>query len=93
MAIEVNCWEYLKCGREPGGAKEKERGSCPASTITLANGINRGAKGGRICWEVIGTMCGGRVQGSFAMKQTSCVACAFYWKVKEEEGTVRFELL
>jgi len=26
-----NCWEYKKCGREPGGIKVHELGVCPAT--------------------------------------------------------------
>lgn len=28
----TNCWEYFKCGREPGGSKVDELGVCPAAT-------------------------------------------------------------
>ena len=26
----MNCWEYMKCGREKGGEKADELGVCPA---------------------------------------------------------------
>ncbi|MDO8473287.1 MAG: hypothetical protein Q7T05_05650 [Dehalococcoidia bacterium] len=33
-----------------------------------------------------GTFCGGKVQGTFAQKQLSCMTCEFYKKVKDEES-------
>lgn len=88
-----NCWEFKKCGREPGGEKVKEMGICPGATDTSADGLNDGKNAGRICWAVAGTFCGGVVQGTFAQKQVSCMSCDFYKKVKEEEGAERFRIL
>ncbi len=83
-----NCWEFKKCGREPGGAKAAEMGVCPASIETRTNGIHHGSNGGRSCWAVTGTFCGGKVQGSFATKLVSCMECEFFKMVgKEEAGT------
>ncbi|MFC2027325.1 hypothetical protein ACFLU3_01425 [Chloroflexota bacterium] len=33
-----------------------------------------------------GTLCGGKVQGSFVSKVTNCTQCEFYKLVAEEEG-------
>jgi hypothetical protein len=33
-----------------------------------------------------GTLCGGKVQGSFAKKMTNCLKCDFYQQVAAEEG-------
>ncbi len=41
-ARRVNCWEALKCGREPGGEKADAEGICPASTDGAADGVNSG---------------------------------------------------
>ncbi len=82
-----NCWEHSRCGREPGGHKVAELGVCPASTDTSFDGINSGVAGGRICWAVAGTFCGGTVRGSFAEKRKSCMDCEFFDQVREEEGT------
>ncbi len=82
-----NCWEHSRCGREPGGSKVADLGVCPASTDTSFDGINSGVAGGRICWAVAGTFCGGGVQGSFAEKRESCMDCDFFGQVREEEGT------
>ncbi|HCC06847.1 MAG TPA: hypothetical protein DEP72_01595 [Clostridiales bacterium] len=80
-----NCWEYKNCGRNPGGAKVAEMGVCPAATDASLNKCNDGDNGGRMCWAIAGTFCGGKVQGSFAEKQSSCLGCEFFKKVKEEE--------
>ena len=64
--MKQNCWEIKNCGREPNGEKFKELGSCPASIDTSLDGLNEGKNGGRICWAISGTFCGGDVQGTFA---------------------------
>ncbi len=85
---KLNCWEFKKCGREPGGAKVSELGICPAAQYTgPGHDLNGGRNGGRICWAVGGTFCGGKVQGDFAKKYPNCVICDFYKKVRDEEGT------
>ena len=63
----MNCWEFKKCGREPGGAKAKELGVCPAYP-----------NNGKDCAYVAGTLCGGKVQGSFATKLSTCLNCDFH---------------
>ena len=49
------------------------------------HGANNGKNGGRVCWAVDGTLCGGRTQGTFAEKLGNCMTCAFYETVKKEE--------
>jgi hypothetical protein len=90
---KMNCWELKKCGREPGGAKTAEYGVCPAAESTDSNGVNSGKNGGRICWAIAGTFCGGKVQGDFAQKQVSCMVCEVFKQVKREEGNADFTLL
>lgn len=63
-----NCWEFKNCGRQAGGAKEAEMGICPAYSKNA----------GQACWLVAGTFCGGKIQGSFAEKEVSCINCEFY---------------
>jgi hypothetical protein len=82
----VNCWEFMQCGREPKGAKVGDLGVCPAATDGTADGVNNGSNGGRICWALAGTLCGGKTQGEFAEKFANCVTCAFYNKVLNEEA-------
>jgi hypothetical protein len=81
-----NCWEFKKCGREPRGAKSAELGVCPASTEKKVHRVHGGMNGGRACWALTGTFCGGKVQGSFASKLTNCMECEFYKQVSSEEG-------
>lgn len=82
---KLNCWEYMNCGREPAGSQSAELGICPAAVDTTFDGINAGVCGGRICWAVAGTFCGGKIQGTFAEKRTSCMGCDFYKMVRSEE--------
>ncbi len=82
----LNCWEYKKCGREPGEVKVTDMGVCPAAIDAQVDGLNRGSKGGRVCWMVTGTFCGGQVQGKFAKNVLSCMNCDFYQTVRAEEG-------
>ena len=85
--MKLNCWQFEKCGREPGGAKQAELGVCPAATEARLDGTNSGKNAGRACWGVTGTLCGGKAQGTFATKVHSCLQCDFYRLVGEEEGS------
>ncbi|MBF0259165.1 MAG: protein kinase [Desulfamplus sp.] len=78
----------MKCGRESGGINVQKTGICPAATDQSYDGINSGVCGGRFCWAVAGTMCNGKVEGTFAEKRKSCSQCTFYKKVRAEEGSV-----
>jgi len=89
----INCWDILKCGREPGGAKVNLDGPCPAAMDEEANGVNNGANGGRVCWAISGTFCGMEVDGSEATKLLSCFTCEFFSLVLQEEGLANFKLL
>ena len=62
----MNCWEFKKCGREAGGLKSKEFGVCPAYP-------DKGCE----CARVAGTLCGGKIQGSFARKLHNCLHVRF----------------
>ena len=81
-----NCWEYKKCGREPGGAKTNELGIRAASTEARVQGVNSGKNAGRTCWALRSTLCGSQVQGVFAQKLSNCLKCEFYQLVGTEEG-------
>lgn len=83
---KLNCWEVKKCGRQPDGNKCKELGICPAAIENQYNETNSGKNAGRYCWRVAGTLCGGKVQGTFAMKALNCSKCEFYRTVRTEEG-------
>lgn len=83
---KLNCWEFKKCGREPGGAQTAEYGVCPAATEARAEGANGGHNGGRACWAIVGTLCKGVVQDTIAAKLHQCVGCDFRHAVEAEEG-------
>ncbi|MCB9653433.1 MAG: hypothetical protein H6729_04775 [Deltaproteobacteria bacterium] len=84
--MSANCWQVKKCGREIGGARAKELGVCSAATEKRLAGIHGGQNGGRACWVLTGTLCGGKVQGSYAAKLSNCMACEFYQQVQKEEA-------
>lgn len=71
-----NCWEILKCGREKGGNRAKELGVC----IAARKGM------GHSCWAIAGTLCGGRVQGTAAMKEQNCLICNVYKLYQRTSG-------
>jgi hypothetical protein len=80
---KLNCWDVMKCGREPGGARVEESGTCPASMETSLDGVNGGIAGGRACWGVPNTDCGGTVRE----KIPECLDCSFFLRVMDEEGS------
>lgn len=80
-----NCWEYLRCERQPEGKLADKHGVCPAAIDRTADGTNGGKNAGRLCWAIAGTFCFGEVQGSFAMKVQDCMDCGFFWLVADEE--------
>ena len=80
-----NCWEVIKCGREPGG-KNEELGVCPAAIPGEHDGINSGKFGGRFCWNLAGTFCKGEITGAIAKKIQNCFECPFLQMVRDEEG-------
>ena len=81
----LNCWEFKKCGREPGGTKASTKGICPAAAGNAFNTFNNGINAGRSCWLVAGTFCDHEIMGTFAEKINTCKSCRFYKKVQEEE--------
>ena len=81
-----NCWEIMECDRRPGGENVKEFGICPATIDSEYNGLNDGDYGGRCCWAIAGTFCGGKPQGIHAEKIIDCIKCEVFKQVSEEEG-------
>lgn len=82
---KLNCWEFKKCEREPGGAGIAELGVCPAAIERRVDGIHNGMNGGRVCWAIAGTFCRGEIQGTYALKLLDCLQCNFYQLVSKEE--------
>lgn len=88
--VKQNCWQYMNCGREVGGAND-HLGVCPTATAVGLNTVHGGLHGGRSCWVVPNTLCHGSKQGTFAEKYHICEKCSFYDAVRSEEG-MRFVL-
>lgn len=82
---KLNCWEYKKCGRQPGGHKAEELGICPATVHEQLDGAHGGKNAGRACWAIAGSLCGGKIQGTYAQKLVNCWRCDFMNRVKQEE--------
>jgi hypothetical protein len=82
--MNLNCWEYKRCGREPGGERVEELGICPTTVEWTMNGAHGGRNAGRVCWVVSGTFCDSLVVGTHAREINSCVHCDFFQKVQSE---------
>lgn len=79
-----NCWELKECGRGPGG-ENAHLGVCPVFKATQYDNINHGKNGGRMCWFITGTFCGGELQGTYSQKKMTCITCQVFKQIKEEE--------
>lgn len=62
----MNCWEFMKCGREEGGKNVSLFGICPAYP-----------NNGNSCAGVTGTFCD-LVLELIDSKYTNCQDCRFY---------------
>ena len=85
--MKKNCWEVMKCGREPRGKNANELAVCPAATDERLTEVHGGKNAGRACWVIAGTFCEGAVQGTFALKYKDCTLCDFFRQVRTEEGS------
>ena len=83
--MNLNCWEFNGCGREPGGFNDHTLGICPASIELRLQGVHGGVNAGRCCWIVAGTFSPGAPYGLFAREVDGCSECDFFKKVKGEE--------
>lgn len=88
--MKQNCWEFKRCGRQSGGSKAQELGICPVTTHAELDGAHGGKNAGRACWVVAGSLCGGKIQGTYAQKLTNCWRCDFMNAVKKEEAPAAF---
>jgi CheY-like chemotaxis protein len=91
---KINCWEFMQCGREPGGVKSVGSPVCPAAVDAALDGVHGGRNSGRACWTVAGTLYAGEVEGSNAKRICNCGTCDFFLNVKmeEEAGPLGFAL-
>ena len=65
----VPCWEYMQCGRDKDSSVK-----CPAYPHF-----------GKACWAVAGTLCSGKIQGTFAQKIEDCRKCDFFLSIQEQK--------
>jgi len=70
MENNLNCWEYKNCS---------DSINCPVKNESIANGLNGGINGGRICWIIM-------ENHSKKKAKTDCFQCQFHYKVMNEEG-------
>lgn len=77
---KLNCWEFMRCGREAGGRNVDPFGICPAYPLY-----------GQECANVVGTFCD-LVQVLQTSEHTECQDCAFYKSVHFDEKTRRINL-
>jgi len=82
----VNCWQYMSCGREAGGAHTVPFGVCPASTDNRLDGVHGGKSAGRACWVIAGSFTKEGDAMALAGGHRDCAACNFHTAVQQEEG-------
>ncbi|HET6516034.1 MAG TPA: hypothetical protein VFG09_12800 [Thermodesulfovibrionales bacterium] len=92
MKSRINCWEFMKCGREINGERAKDLGVCAAAANPQADGINGGINGGRICWALVGTYSCHAGKSLFSEKKNLCFDCEFHRRVLSEEGILDLEI-
>ena len=83
--MKQNCWEYRRCGREPGGSRASEQGVCPVFTKVSLTGVNDGLYGGRTCFLIEGTYCDGEHPCHLTDKMSVCSKCEFHSQLVFEE--------
>lgn len=82
MMKKQNCWEYMMCGRHPGG---HSAAVCPVSVYEGLNGVHGGKNAGRACWTIDNSQCPDLLREASANKFPGCWKCDFYQRVKNEE--------
>ncbi len=96
LSRKLNCWEYMKCGREPKGEKVEELGVCPVAIHPYADGINEGINGGRICWAIVGSYSVYHREGKGPCWQKPphyCFECEFHKSVLKDGGIIEPDFL
>jgi len=87
---KINCWQFMNCGREPGGIMVDLLGECPVATALKYDGLNDGRGAGRSCWMVCSS--GDPASYRIGCGRSRCHTCDFYRRVVfEQEGQTRFK--
>ncbi|MCW5203032.1 hypothetical protein VU12_08840 [Desulfobulbus sp. US4] len=82
----LNCWEFNKCGREPGGRNVLKDGVCSVAIEIGADSIHNGKNGGRCCWVITNPVFEGDSLHDFCLKKVrDCRECDFYLFVEKSE--------
>ncbi len=82
---EQRCWEFKKCGRQPGGSKAGELGVCPAAAEALTTGSHPERQGCLACWAITGKFSGEGVQGS-PERLGDCIRCDYLKQNESKDG-------
>ncbi|MCI5137283.1 MAG: hypothetical protein D3922_02440 [Candidatus Electrothrix sp. AR1] len=86
MDKKLNCWEFKKCGREPGGRNVSQYGVCSIPVAIDRDGINGGKNGGRACWMWRELACIKIMQKCSVQEIRECRECDFYLSVKKSRS-------
>ncbi|MCU0799764.1 MAG: hypothetical protein MUC62_08860 [Candidatus Thermoplasmatota archaeon] len=84
--MTTNCWEYRRCGREPGGLNTLSQGVCPTHSFNDLDGKNGGQGGGRCCWRVPEPKGVGPALPHWSDMDRNCLGCDFFKRVSKEQG-------
>ena len=82
--MKSNCWEVIKCGREPGGKSHVEKGVCPVTVFTAADGFLGGENGGRACVFIVGSLAMDKTIGTCERANGDCFKCKFFKRLKKQ---------
>ncbi|KJR41054.1 Protein serine/threonine phosphatase [Candidatus Magnetoovum chiemensis] len=82
--VKLNCWEFKKCGREPGGVNAEKLGVCPVPLETSLDGLHGGKNAGRACWALTNKRVNTSSE-SWLKNIRQCTQCEFHQMVVQEE--------
>ena len=84
-ANRLNCCNFKRCGREPGGRNISIFGVCSAPVAIGFDGMNNGRNGGRSCWIIRESACEQVMRKCCVQEIRECRQCDFYCFVNESE--------
>ncbi|MBF0357065.1 MAG: hypothetical protein HQL70_00585 [Magnetococcales bacterium] len=81
----VNCWDFQRCGFGPKECKGDDDKICPAASHKHADGFLGGENGGRACYFIADTICGGSPMTP-EQKKERCNSCSFFHTLSNKYG-------
>ena len=84
--FSVNCWDHKGCGFGPQSGKKSGCQVCPAASHKNADGFLGGENGGRSCYFIMGTLCGGVGAQTEEEKHERCLDCTFFHTLQAKHG-------